>query len=55
MSDKYHIVPTNDLREHRTDSGIHCWCRPKQDEDGLIVHNSMDGREKYETGMRKPS
>lgn len=49
----YHIIPSNDLREHDTD--IRCWCRPVEDDEGVIVHNSMDGREKYETGMRKPS
>jgi hypothetical protein len=33
---------------------VRCWCRP-EDDDGVIVHNSMDGREKYETGERKAS
>jgi len=53
MSDRIHIIPTNDLREHSTD--IHCWCRPVEDDEGVIVHNAMDEREKYETGIRKPS
>lgn len=53
MTARYHIIPTNDLREHSTDST--CWCRPEEHEDGLIVHNAMDGREQYETGIRKPS
>jgi len=55
MTDKYHIVPTNDLREHSTDSSIHCWCQPVEDDEGVIVHNSMDEREQFETGIRKPS
>lgn len=39
---------------HRTD-GSPCWCNPTIDgESGLVVHNSMDGRESYETGERKP-
>lgn len=54
MSDKYHVFPINDLREHQVDGGD-CWCHPVEDEDGVIVHNSMDGREKFETGERKPS
>lgn len=54
MSDKYHVVPINDLREHSCDVDKPCWCNPSND-DGVIVHNSMDGREKFETGERKPS
>ncbi len=57
MSEVYHVTPQNDLREHWVD-GYSCWCRPHWHEtDGgdVIVHNSMDGREKYETGERKPS
>ena len=48
--DVYHVVPVNDLREHVTD-GLTCWCKPTLD-DGVIVHNSMDGRELVETGKR---
>lgn len=47
-----HVVPLNDLREHETDRP--CWCSPRED-DGVIVHNSMDGREFYERGERKLS
>lgn len=54
MCDKLHVVPVDDLREHSTDSAVMCWCRPVED-DGVIVHNSMDGREKFETGERKMS
>lgn len=52
----FHVVPVNDLREHVED-GAGCWCCPRIDErvgGTIIVHNSMDGREKYETGERRP-
>lgn len=52
--DKYHVVPINDLRDHRVESDEQCWCKPRI-EDGVVVHNSMDQRELYETGERKPS
>jgi hypothetical protein len=50
-----HIVPAGDLRDH--DTSVACWCRPFRDEEchSLIIHNSMDGRELYERGERKPS
>jgi hypothetical protein len=54
VSEKLHVVPIDDLREHSSDSDVPCWCRP-EDDDGVIVHNSMDGREKFETGERKLS
>jgi len=51
----YHIYPVGDLRDHETD-GKPCWCKPKIENDGmLVVHHSMDEREKYETGERKPN
>ncbi len=50
----YHVVPVNDLREHSCDVSKPCWCNPEVSEDGVVVHNSMDGREAYETGERKP-
>jgi len=44
-----HTYPLNDLREHETDKGAFCWCRPEYDEEyDLYVHRSMDGREEYE-------
>jgi hypothetical protein len=46
------VVPLDDLREHIEGDG--CWCRPRVDE-GVIVHNSADGREKYETRERVAS
>ena len=48
----WHVIPVNDLREHEPYST--CWCRPTLDE-GVWLHHSMDEREKYETGDRKPS
>lgn len=49
--DGNHVYPTNDLREH---SFTNCWCRPI-DDDGVMVHNSLDGREQYERGERHVS
>jgi len=49
--EKYHVVPIDDLREHIIDES--CWCHPHED-DGTIIHNSMDLREKYEMGKRQP-
>lgn len=47
-----HCYPVGDLREHEISEK--CWCRPEW-VDGVIVHNSMDGREAFESGERKPS
>jgi len=46
-----HVYPINDLRQHTL---VNCWCRPVDDE-GVLRHNSLDQRELYETGERKPS
>lgn len=48
--DLIHVVPLNDLREHET--SIACWCHPTPDEEEpcVIVHHSLDQREKYESG-----
>ncbi len=46
-----HVYPVNDLREHIT-QGLECWCKPRVDEDDVIVHNAMDGREQWETGRK---
>lgn len=50
-----HVIPTGDLREHQGTEK--CWCLPEEDGEcsGLFVHNSLDGREPYETGERKAS
>ncbi len=43
-----HVLPIEDMREHEVSK---CWCNPR-DDDGVIVHNSQDGRELYEGGIR---
>jgi hypothetical protein len=48
-----HVYPLDDLREHDTE-GDACWCRPTED-DGVLIHHAMDGREAFETGERSPS
>ena len=47
-----HVIPVNDYREYITDKN--CWCNPLEDEEepNIIIHNSMDQRELYETGQR---
>jgi hypothetical protein len=41
----YHVVPTDDLLEHKT-KGDTCDCQPMiKPEDLLIVHNAIDNRE----------
>ena len=47
-----HVIPQDDLKPH--DLINYCWCNPVDDE-GIIVHNSMDKREEYERGERKMS
>lgn len=44
-----HVMPINDLREHVESND--CWCSPTED-DGVMVHHSMDRREEYERGRR---
>ncbi len=45
-----HVLP-NDEQHYETE----CSCRPEVNSDGLIIHNSFDGREAFENGERKPS
>jgi hypothetical protein len=40
-----HVVPYQDLKPHVTTRD--CWCRPV-DDNGAVVHNSMDRRERGE-------
>lgn len=52
-----HVYPTDDLREHNTETDI-CWCDPEIEyvEGGtIIIHAALDEREKFERGERKPS
>ena len=48
-----HVMPMEDLREHL--EAEDCWCRPEVDPDGFATHNSLDGREAFESGERLPS
>lgn len=45
----YHILPINDLEPHEETTTCKC-CPSVQFENGemIVVHNSFDGREKYE-------
>lgn len=53
QGDNPHVYPLGDTRTHSVGNDP-CWCNP-QEQDGVIVHNSADGREDFETGKRKPS
>lgn len=46
VDDPFHIVPVKDLIPHSLTFG--CPCEPVTTPDGLIVHNSFDGREHFE-------
>lgn len=49
-----HVIPVSDIRGHTVSR--HCWCRPVEDiqQYNLVMHNAADGRERYETKVRKP-
>ena len=50
----FHVYPLGDLREHV--KSVECWCIPtNSNEENIFEHNSLDGRESFETGERKPS
>ena len=49
-----HVLPEDELDIHSLTNL--CWCKPKLDEEFWIAtHNSIDGREKFESGERKYS
>lgn len=50
-----HVAPLDDLKPHVL--SVDCWCRPQIDdeEDSILNHRSMDGREAFESGERLPS
>jgi hypothetical protein len=50
-----HVIPVCDLRPHEIQDP--CWCHPERDEDNNFVvnHNSLDGREAFERGERQVS
>lgn len=39
------VIPIDDEIEHTFDD---CQCDPFTDQDGMVIHHSRDGREKYE-------
>ena len=45
-----HVIPRGDLKPHGCFTD--CWCRPF-DDDGVLVHNSMDRREFVERSETK--
>lgn len=55
MSETFHVVPINDLIDHDTSTDTpNCICRPNTEfvegkERYLIIHHSLDDREKHET------
>ena len=53
MSDTWHVMPLNDLKEH-TDTED-CWCGPDVDYVGvgtIVTHHAADDRESYEQGRK---
>ena len=55
-----HLIPADDFREHytsRNDFGCTCWCKPEYRDTtdtvlySEVIHNSADGREKFEEGL----
>ena len=38
-----HVLPLKDTQDH--DDDAECWCHPTPDDDGIIVHHSLDRRE----------
>lgn len=51
--ERWHVMPVGDLREH--ESSMECWCKPTPDDedDNVILHHALDGREVYEEGRPK--
>lgn len=47
----HHVIPEYDLGVHFE---INCPCRPDEEGD-IVVHNSFDGREDFQTKRRKKS
>ena len=55
---KYHVLPTNDLKEHNTSETMSKWCDCKPvveviNKVVLVIHNSFDGRENIEKEITK--
>ena len=48
----WHVYPADDWKPHITDGSKECWCKPHHDEEcNTFIHNSMDGREQYDSGI----
>jgi len=48
-----HVIPDDELSNHYPQN---CPCHPEEDEIAMVhIHNSFDGREAFEEGLRKPS
>lgn len=49
MSEIFHVYPTLDEREHDTDKGAGCHCKPRiqtfENGNTLVTHNAYDCRE----------
>ena len=56
-ADQVHVVPINDMKRHTLTPG--CECQPVIEETGdvldIVIHNSFDGREVFETNKRAVS
>lgn len=55
IGNETHIIPVEDMRQH--DGNSKCWCNPLIEFElygTIVTHNSLDERELYETGQRKP-
>ena len=45
----FHVLPLNDIKEHRESYVCHCLPEVKYEgENMIVVHNSFDGRENFE-------
>lgn len=51
QGDINHVIPVDDDGMHQIEN---CSCNPRWD-DGVMVHNSFDGREAFERGERQVS
>jgi len=49
VNEIYHVIPENDSHEHETT--MDCFCEPVL-KDGVVVHNSYDGREYFEGDIK---
>lgn len=50
-----HVSPIADYKPHVLSNTKGCWCRPRILFGKIVLHHSMDKREDFEEGHRKPS